>query len=398
MDVVRHEQNLSRAEKRFPRKDTCLAIYSHRVNTQRPLAETLALMFPWCAEWEGELNKLFGSYVERKIQNQALDYDDLLLYWHTMMQDEALAAEIGARFEHVLVDEYQDTNVLQAEILLSLKPSGAGLTVVGDEAQAIYSFRAATVENIREFSRKFGVRAPNLLTQAGPDSGSDPTVVTIELEENYRSTQQVLDAANVLIGKNLYSKTKIGEKPRYITVADDEGQAQYVVTRVLEARERGVLLRNQAVLFRASHHSDLLELELVRRNIPYVKYGGLKFLEAGHVKDLLAVLRWADNPKNRVAAFRALQLLPGVGPAGAARAFTRFEAEGHSFRTVKSGSAELDELMAYLGESPWEGQVQRVREWYLPHLERLYDAAQVRAEIYCSWRRSPDNFPSVPCS
>ena len=234
--------------------------------------------------------------------------------------------------------------------------------MVGDDAQAIYSFRAATVENIRGFAQQY----------------QNQGQTTISLEENYRSTQQVLDAANALIGKSLYSKKKVGAKPRYVTVADDEGQAQYVVTRVLEARERGVLLRNQAVLFRASHHSDLLELELVRRNIPYVKYGGLKFLEAAHVKDLLAVLRWADNPKNRVAAFRALQLLPGVGPAGAARVFTAFEATG-SWQALKTGSAELDELMKFLAEAPWPGQVQRVREWYAPHLERLYDAAQVRA-------------------
>ena len=358
MDIVRHERGLSKSEKRFPRKDTCLAIYSHRVNTQRPLAETLSLMFPWCADWEGELTGLFRAYVEKKLQNQALDYDDLLLYWHAMMQDEALAAEIGARFDHVLVDEYQDTNLLQAEILLKLKPTGEGVTVVGDDAQAIYSFRAATVENIRSFQKRAAV---------------------VPLEENYRSTQQILDAANALIGKSLYSKNKLGAKPRYVTVADDEGQAQYVVTRVLEARERGVLLRNQAVLFRASHHSDLLELELVRRNIPYVKYGGLKFLEAAHVKDMLAVLRWADNPQNRVAAFRALQLLPGVGPAGAARTFTRFESDAYAWSTLQTGSADLNELLQYLAEAPWQGQVQRVREWYLPHLERIYDAAQVRA-------------------
>jgi DNA helicase II / ATP-dependent DNA helicase PcrA len=373
MDVVRHERGLSKAEKRFPRKDTCLAIYSHRVNTQRPLADTLALMFPWCAEWQEELTALFRDYVDRKIKNQSLDYDDLLLYWHAMMQDDALAAEIGARFDHVLVDEYQDTNVLQAEILQRLKPAGQGLTVVGDDAQAIYSFRAATVENIRGFEKQFS---------AG----------IVALEENYRSTQQVLDAANALIGKNLYSKKKVGAKPRYVTVADDEGQAQYVVTRVLEARERGVLLRNQAVLFRASSHSDLLELELVRRNIPYVKYGGLKFLEAAHVKDLLAVLRWADNPKNRVAAFRALQLLPGVGPAGAARVFTAFEATG-SWQALKTGSAELDELMKFLAEAPWPGQVQRVREWYTPHLERLYDSAQVRAGDLVQLERIAQNFP-----
>ena len=358
MDVVRHERGLSRSEKRFPRKDTCLAIYSHKVNTQRPLGETLNLMFPWCADWEEELTALFREYVGRKIDNHALDYDDLLLYWHAMMQDELLAAEIGARFDHVLVDEYQDTNVLQAEILRRLKPGGEGVTVVGDDAQAIYSFRAATVENIREFGKRAAV---------------------VALEENYRSTQQILDAANALIGKSLYSKKKLGAKPRYVTVADDESQAQYVVTRVLEARERGVLLRHQAVLFRASHHSDLLELELVRRNIPYVKYGGLKFLEAAHVKDLLAVLRWADNPKNRVAAFRALQILPGVGPANAERVFTRFESHGSSWKALQTTSAELDALMNDLAESPWQGQVQRAREWYLPHLERIYDAAQVRA-------------------
>ena len=361
MDLARHERGLSKAEKRFPRKDTCLAIYSHRVNTQRPLEHTLQELFPWCAEWQPELGELFKDYVERKLANQALDYDDLLLYWHAMMSDAALAAHIGAQFDHILVDEYQDTNVLQAEILKGLRPSGAGLTVVGDDAQAIYSFRAATVENIRGFGKEF----------AG--------VAVVALEENYRSTQQVLDAANALIGKQLYSKKKSGPKPRYVSVADDAAQAGYVVKHVLEARERGVLLRRQAVLFRSSHHSDLLELELVRRNIPYVKYGGLKFLEAAHVKDLLSVLRWADNPKNRVAAFRALQLEAGVGPASAARIFTRFEAQGHSWQALKSGSSHLDELFFFLQTSPWEGQLQRVRAWYEPHLERLYDAAQVRA-------------------
>ena len=361
IDLVRHERGLSKAGKRFPRKDTCLSIYSHRVNTQRALNETLQAVFPWCAEWEAELTGLFRAYVERKLANHALDYDDLLLYWHAMSSDPALAAEIGAQFDHILVDEYQDTNVLQAEILKGLRPAGVGLTVVGDDAQAIYSFRAATIENIVGFPDRFG------------------DARTVVLEENYRSTQPVLDAANALIGKNLRSRKGKGPKPRYVTVADDQAQAQYVVKEVLETRERGVLLRRQAVLFRASHHSDLLELELVRRNIPYVKYGGLKFLEAAHVKDLLAVLRWADNPKNRVAAFRALQLQSGVGPASAERIFTRFEAGGFSWTALEAGSSELNELLRALADSPWEGQLQRVREWYEPHLERIYDAAQVRA-------------------
>jgi len=360
MDVVRHGRGLSKSEKRFPRKDTCLAIYSHRVNTQRALKETLATMFPWCAEWEEELTGLFRAYVERKLANQALDYDDLLLYWHAMMSDERLAAEIAGQFDHVLVDEYQDTNAIQAEILRGLRPAGAPLTVVGDDAQAIYSFRAASVENILGFEAQFGADV-------------------VVLEENYRSTQQVLDAANALAGKKLRSRKNAGPKPRYVSVADDQAQAEYVVTCVLEARERGVLLRRQAVLFRSSHHSDVLELELVRRNIPYVKYGGLKFLEAAHVKDMLAVLRWADNPKNRVAAFRALQLLEGVGPATAERIYTHFEAQGHAWSALASGSPELDELLHFLASAPWAGQMQRVREWFEPILTRKYDAAQVRA-------------------
>jgi DNA helicase-2/ATP-dependent DNA helicase PcrA len=148
------------------------------------------------------------------------------------------------------------------------------------------------------------------------------------------------------------------------------------------------------VLFRSSHHSDLLELELVRRNIPYVKYGGLKFLEAAHVKDLLAVLRWADNPKNRVAAFRALQLEPGVGPASAARIFTRFEAQGFSWLGLDTGSEAMNALLRALASSPWEGQVQRVREWYEPHLERRYDAAQVRAGDLVQLERIAGSFQS----
>ncbi len=379
MDVARHELGFTKVEaasRRFPKKDTCLAIYSHKVNTQGSLADTLKLAFPWCGEWEAELKRLFQRYVEKKLEAQALDYDDLLLYWHAMMGEPSLAREIGGLFDHVLVDEYQDTNVLQAGILLRLRPDGRGVTVVGDDAQAIYSFRAATVDNILGFPGLFG-----------PAQDGSSAVRTVALEQNYRSTQPVLDAANALMResatgfrKALFSGRREGPRPRYVTVADDAGQAQYVVTQVLEARERGVELRRQAVLFRSSHHADGLELELVRRDIPYVKYGGLKFLEAAHVKDLLAVLRWADNPRNRVAAWRALQLLPGVGPATAARIFTRFEAQGFSWKTLDTGAAEADELFVYLGDPsvPWEGQVQRVRRWYEPHLERKYDAAEVR--------------------
>ncbi|MEO8628477.1 MAG: ATP-dependent helicase, partial [Betaproteobacteria bacterium] len=159
MDVVRHELGFSKSKQRFPRKDVCLAIYSHRVNAQRPLADTLAGAFPWCAQWEKELTQLYRTYIDRKLANQALDYDDLLLYWHAMAQDPALAAEMSSLFDQILVDEYQDTNALQAEILYALRPSGAGVTVVGDDAQSIYSFRAATVENILNFPSSFAPAA-----------------------------------------------------------------------------------------------------------------------------------------------------------------------------------------------------------------------------------------------
>jgi DNA helicase-2/ATP-dependent DNA helicase PcrA len=380
LDVLRHQLGFSRLERRFPRKDTCLAIYSHRVNTRRELGSVLRDEFPWCAEWEDELRSLFRAYVERKQANGVLDYDDLLLYWHAMVEDPSLAARIGAAFDHVLVDEYQDTNTLQAEILLRLKPDGAGLTVVGDDAQAIYSFRAATVDNILEFPQRF-----------------QPPAEVVSLEENYRSVQPVLDAANALIGegrrqyrKNLRATRPGGARPRLVTLLDDRAQSLYVVSRVLENREAGMALRRQAVLFRSSHHSDALEIELMRRNIPFVKYGGLKFLEAAHVKDLLAVLRWADNPRNGIAAFRVLQLMPGVGPAHAERCVGQLAEAGFSMQALaacsppaaaREGWPAFVELMAGLAspEARWPGQVEQARRWYQPLLERLYESPAVRA-------------------
>ncbi|HUO80690.1 MAG TPA: ATP-dependent helicase [Steroidobacteraceae bacterium] len=395
LDVVRHELALSGRDKRFPRKDTCLAIYSHRVNTLKPLATTLAEHWPWCADFEPELTRLFRAYVERKQAQQVLDYDDLLLYWHGLVGEPRLAARVGALFDHVLVDEYQDTNRLQAEILRALKPDGAGLAVVGDDAQAIYSFRAATVDNILEFPAQFA-----------------PPARTVTLTENYRSTQPILDAANALIGeaarqhrKELHARRGAGARPRLVTVADDRGQADYVVAEVLNAREAGVALRRQAVLFRSSHHSDFLEVELTRHNIPYVKYGGLKFLEAAHVKDLLAVLRWAENPRNRIAAFRVLQLLPGMGPAHSDRCLAELARAGGAlgalggFQAPAAARADWPALTELLGAlaSPaaaWPGQAERVRDWYRPHLERRYDAAPVRAGDLDALVRIAGGYPS----
>jgi len=382
MDVIRHELHLTRKSRRFPKKDTCLAIFSRCVNTQKPLLDSLNETFPWCADWEEDLRSLFRHYVERKQETQSLDYDDLLLYWSYLVADKELAQEIGSWFDHILVDEYQDTNLLQADILKALKPDGSGLTVVGDDAQSIYSFRAAEVENILTFPDQY-----------------IPTAKVISLEENYRSTQSILDTANCLIAeserqykKNLFSAKKGGAKPGYITVEDWDAESEFVVEAVLQNREQGMQLKDQAVLFRGSHHSDRLELALVRRNIPYVKYGGLKFLEAGHVKDLLSILKWAENPRNQIAAFRVLKLLPGMGPANAARCFEQLESGGFLFSTLNvftPPQAARDDWPRFctvmeslssveLADNAWQGQLGQARRWYQPHLERLYDGLETR--------------------
>ncbi len=387
LDVIRHECGFSGERRRFPRKDTCLAIYSHRVNTGWPLAQVLDEVYPWCREWGDELQQLFRGYVERKQAHGVLDYDDLLLWWHAAMSDAALAREVGACFDHVLVDEYQDTNALQAQILLALKPDGRGVTVVGDDAQSIYRFRAADVGNILAFPNHF-----------------EPPAQRVTLEENYRSVQAVLDAANALIaeGKRQVPKTlrahrddAQGALPRLVTVLDDRAQADYVIREVLEAREAGVALRHQAVLFRSAHHSDVLEVELMRANIPFVKYGGLKFLESAHVKDLLCVLRWADNPRNGIAAFRALQLMSGMGPASAQRCLAHLAdtagavgrgpfAGLEGFAPPAAARESWRGFVALLGVlcnpvTPWPGQVAQVRNWYQPLLEKRFDDAGVRA-------------------
>jgi DNA helicase-2/ATP-dependent DNA helicase PcrA len=307
MNLVRHGLGFTKTESRFPTKATCLSIYSRAVNAEAPLQDVLRGSFPWCSGWEQQLRELFAGYVEAKQAQNVLDYDDLLLYWAQTMGEPSLAEEIGGRWDHVLVDEYQDTNRLQASILMGLKPRGRGLTVVGDDAQAIYSFRAATVRNILDFPQEFS-----------------PAADVITLDRNYRSTQPILAAANGVISlakerftKNLWTERESAERPRLVTVRDEADQARFVADEVLENREAGMRLKDQAVLFRTSHHSGPLEIELTRRNIPYRKFGGLKFLDSAHVKDMLAALRFAENPRDRVAGFRLMQLLPGVGPSTA---------------------------------------------------------------------------------
>ena len=387
MGLVRQEIGLGAAagQKRFPLKGTCLAIYSRVVNSRDPLADVLQSTFPWCSEWEEQLKRLFGAYVDAKQEQNVLDYDDLLLFWAEMAADPELGPELGALFDHVLVDEYQDTNRLQAAILQGMKPDGRGVMVVGDDAQSIYSFRGATVRNILDFPQQFG----------------EPARV-ITLDRNYRSTQPILDASNAVIAaalerhaKTLWTDRPANRKvasgrPQLVLIPDEAEQARWVCNRVLEQREAGIKLTQQAVLFRAASHSAALELELVRRNIPFVKFGGLKFLEASHIKDVLAMLRFTQNPAGRVAGFRVVQLIPGIGPATAARLLDAVAAAAEPIDAVDAfpaparAQAEWAQFTALFRtlRTPglrWPLEVELVRDWYQPHLERLHDDAPARA-------------------
>ncbi|NKN38705.1 ATP-dependent helicase [Agrobacterium sp. a22-2] len=379
MNLARHELGFSRMETRFPTKGTCLSIYSRAVNSETPLSDVLRLNYPWVATWELQLRDLFAAYVAAKQAQNVLDYDDLLLYWAQMVSDPGMAEDLGNRFDHVLVDEYQDTNRLQSSILMALKPGGRGLTVVGDDAQSIYSFRAATIRNILDF----------------PDTFTPPADI-ITLDRNYRSTTTILSAANGVIDlarerftKNLWTERQSDERPRLVTVRDEAEQANYIVERILENRESGTTLKQQAVLFRTSSHSGPLEVELTRRNIPFVKFGGLKFLDSAHVKDLLAILRFAQNPRDRVAGFRLLQMLPGVGPQTAGKVLETMAADPEPLLALaeippppRSGAdwgAFVDMLREVRTDTTgWPSEIGRAREWYEPHLDRIHEDADTR--------------------
>jgi DNA helicase-2/ATP-dependent DNA helicase PcrA len=395
MNLVRHDLGLSQTKNRFPMKGTCLAIYSRCVNAEAPIEEVVRASFPWCTAWAAELKTLFAAYVEAKQAQNVLDYDDLLLYWAQTVADPVLAGEIGGRFDHVLVDEYQDTNRLQASILLALKPGGDGLTVVGDDAQSIYSFRAATVRNILDFPKQFS-----------------PPAVVITLDRNYRSTGPLLAAANGVIElaaerftKNLWTERTAGDRPQLVSVRDEADQARYVADQVLANREGGSLLKQQSVLFRASHHSGPLEVELTRRGIPFVKFGGLKFLEAAHIKDVLALLRFVENPRDRISGFRLLQLLPGVGPTSAERVLDAMLAAADPIAALLDGPApprageDWGIFVGTVGDlrngrSGWPADLERARLWYEPHLDRKYEDAVTRRADLIQLEQIAGGYPS----
>ncbi len=380
LDVFRHRLRLDTSPTRFPRKSVCWAIYTRCVNSDLPLDEVLTRDYPWCTDRSDDLRRLFAAYVEEKHQRHLLDFDDLLLYWLELARSPEVGPHLRQRFQHVLVDEFQDTNATQFGILEAMCRTSRNLTVVGDEAQSIYRFRGAVPDHM--------MRMPEVF----------PDVTIIRLELNYRSVQPILDTANCLLAERpagtgfdrvLRAVRAGGVRPRLVGCRNESAEAVFVAETVLSHTECGVPLRRMAVLMRAADHSDVLEIELSRRRIPFRKYGGLRFLEIAHVKDVLAILRLAHNPRAEIAAFRVFQLLAGVGPATAASLWAAWTSAGHSpsglrtARAPESARRELEALADLLEELrraplPPTAAVARASEFYRPLCERIYERSDAR--------------------
>lgn len=393
-NLLRTELGLHKSENRFPKKGTLLDIYSRCINTSEPLEQVLTERFPWCRESAQGIKQIFQAYGDRKSARNLLDYDDLLLFWDQALDMPDAGAAIAARFDHVLVDEYQDTNPLQSALLRKMwglmngptrndtgrEATARSIMAVGDDAQAIYSFRGSTIENIMRFPEAF------------------PGATTITLEQNYRSVTPILEASNAVMDsakrrftKNLWSDRPSLNKPFLITCADEVAQSSFVADRILEHREEGVPLIKQAVLFRASHNSDALEVELGRRNIPFVKYGGLRFLEAAHIKDLLAFLRILENPLDDLSWMRLLQMLDGIGPGRAHDAVEHLlgsqgnplalfdwkapaaaTCQVHGLASLLVKLVDVDQAMSL------PTQIEHIRKFYTPLFEKHYDNPEMR--------------------
>jgi DNA helicase-2/ATP-dependent DNA helicase PcrA len=308
LDARRADHGLAGTQRRAPRAGACADIYTRCVNAQKTVTEVVRAEFPWCHEYTGQLGELFGSYVAHKRSHGLVDFDDLLLLWRAALADPAAGPVLRGMFDAVLVDEYQDVNTIQADIVRLLMPDGGCLTCVGDDAQAIYGFRGADPQHLRELAVTF------------------PGLTVARLGRNYRSREAVLRLANAVrpqssgLELSLTADREAGAAPVLVRCYDEATQAREICAQVLEACEAGGRdLRDQAVLVRTAHHSDVLEIELAARGIPFVKYGGLRFTEAAHVKDFLAAARIVANPADDIAWFRVLRLHEGVGTLTARR-------------------------------------------------------------------------------
>ncbi len=371
--LVRAQLGLNEKDKRFPRKGTIAEMFSKAENTLRPLVEIVVEEFDHFSDHLDALEQLQRGYQASKRQRQLVDYDDLLvLLRRLVMEDEGIRRTISSLYRYILVDEYQDTNRLQADVVRHLASTHQNVMVVGDDAQSIYAFRGATFKNIMEFPALF------------------PGTTIYKLEENYRSTQPILNLANAVIeeakekySKHLFTRKLDGPLPVLVEAAGENAQSRFIAQKILELREEGVPLGEMAVLFRSSFHSFDLEIELSRHGLPFVKRGGVKFIETAHVKDLLAHMRVVANPLDAVSWHRVLMLVEGVGPKKAQDVMAALVKSDNPYRalsemTGRSGKGLKDlaltlESLAGSGDLRPAEQVGHIYEYYLPILKEHYD-------------------------
>ncbi len=399
INLIRAQLGLHQKKKRFPNKSTINKILSLSVNTERSVEEILIVEYPHFEQFTEQIlqiQQIFGSY---KYKNNLLDYDDLLIYLKKFLEDFGPGAKsLLSGIKFIMVDEYQDTNKLQADVVKGLAQICGNVMVVGDDSQSIYSFRGANFKNIMEF--------PNLF----------PNVTIIKLEENYRSTQEVLNFANYIIEtslekypKFLFTKKGSGELPAIISATNENMQSRFIVERILELREEGVPLNDISVLFRASFMSFDLEIELNKADIPYVKFGGMKFIETAHVKDLLAFLRIAENPKDFVSWYRVLLLHEGIGPKTAQNILDdiaadkinlKQNAEAVSDRKYKENFYPLLKLLSNLrNDFPKPADKTEIAlQYYFPLFKAKYDDFNKRTkdlEIFSNIVHNYDNLEKL---
>jgi DNA helicase-2/ATP-dependent DNA helicase PcrA len=372
INLLRANLGLDKKEKRFPRKQAIAEMYSMAVNKSLPLPQLVEGQYRHLQDDLPDLLELLGRYSAYKQEGHLLDYDDLLVKLRDLLSTDLDARQrLSNRYRYVMVDEYQDTNALQAEIVRLLAAQHDNVMAVGDDAQSIYSFRGANFRNIMDFPKLF------------------PGARVIALEANYRSTQPILDVTNAIIAqarerytKNLFTAKGDGAPPVLVAAENEQFQSRFVCQRLLELREEGVPLNEMAVLFRSSYHSFDLEIELARHDIPFIKRGGFKFIETAHVKDVLAHLRIVANPGDAVSWHRVLLLLEGVGPrtsdeilrwiAGAGEASARLESfPRRALATDLKALANLVRRLQELDSAPGE-QVDEVLRYYEPILKRVH--------------------------
>ncbi len=395
INLIRSQEGLISKERRFPKKETLNKIFSFSANTEKPVQLIIEEEYPHFLQELDEILKIQKIYIEYKRRNNLLDYDDLLLYLRDFLSSENAASKnLLSSIDFLMVDEYQDTNKLQADIVKGLAGHNGNVMVVGDDAQSIYSFRGANFKNIMEFPKLF------------------PDAQIIKIEENYRSVQTILDFANHVYDgaiekytKVLYTKRQGGELPFIVAAANENMQSKFIVEKILELQEEGVSLKDISVLFRSSFFSFDLEIELAKAGIPFQKFGGIKFIETAHVKDVLAFLRIASNPRDIVSWYRVLLLHEGVGPKTAQRildelATARLTIEEHPGTKKQFAHEKLKELFVALYKlhtthAPPTELVGMVFDYYHPIFKIKYDDFNKRSKDLETLQNISENYRSL---